>query len=225
MKKLTLGLIILTTLGTSCSRVTTKSSLLIAKIGNAVGLSEGPLPGEEEVIQPTSEGTVALKHFGQISLAMAQVTNVSPMDPLASPYYQAQKARFSADGGANGITPSMLMATTSLAGIYCSKLVAADANQATPSLRLAHSSVDFSKGTAALTDAIRSQVATSYYRLFLRRDPSAAEIKILNDAMIEAAAAKSNTGAALDVNSTNVMRSVLIMGCTSVLGSGEFIQL
>lgn len=160
------------------------------------------------------DGTVAVRHFAQIRESMAVVTNVDANDSAITNFYNANRPRFSLDGNAQAISASMLLATTSMAGLFCTRLV--DADRALGSdQRRAHGGLDFTKDQKKVTAAAAEPVFQNYARLFWRREASKTEIAALWSVIAES---QSRTA------STAEMRNAWIGACTSALSSLEFIK-
>ncbi len=165
-------------------------------------------------IVASDQGTVGIRNFAQIRESMSEVTGVPVSDTDVTNYYNANRARFSLDGNVESVTPSMLLAISSMAGIYCGKFVAAEQALAATQ-RKAFTSVDFARNQAQFTSTVASDVATRLARIFWRRMPSAVEIAAVQEVLDE-----SKTRA----NSTNETRNALIAACAAQLSARDFIR-
>ena len=192
---------------------------------------------------PPVPGTIGIRNLDQLTLSMSTVTGVPMTSSLGTPtqatdsngntYPDAANGGvpltfesfnttitpwLSADGNATGVTASMLLSTTGLAGIFCSTLLHNEAKS--PNLLTA---VKFSAGSKGLTAAVTASVIETFSTLFWRRDPSATEAQILAQSIADATAGLAGTG--ITDPSTQATQTILLVPCTAALSSIAFLSI
>ena len=91
-----------------------------------------------------AQAQIGIKNFRQIIQSFNSLTGVMVTDPDVKATIEETRSRLPKFGRADEVNSAMLLAMTSLSGIFCQKLIAADA-QKSPDQRRAHKSVDFAK--------------------------------------------------------------------------------
>jgi len=160
-------------------------------------------------------GTSGIVHIRQIREYMSAVTGVSTTHSDVSGYYYSHRSLMSLDGNVESISSTMILAITGLAGVYCNQFILQEI-KLPPAARAAHARVSFELDQRWLDPSIREDVARAYFSLFLLRAPEMAELQIVLTAMDEAL-----LGAEI---APVTVRNTLLVGCTAVLSSLEFIQ-
>jgi hypothetical protein len=188
-------------------------------------------------------GTIGIRNLDQLTLSMSTVTGVALADGSGNPikatnasggtYADAANGGapltfssfnttimpwLSADGNAAGVTASMLLSTTGLAGIFCSTMLHNEAT--TPNLL---KTVKWTAGSKGLTSAIQSTVIGVFATSFWRRDPSATEATILTQSISDAIAGLAGTG--ITDPSSQATQTVLLVPCTAALSSIAFLSI
>ncbi len=182
--------------------------------GGIVGQSIGADGGADDTTPPEAlRGTAGIKNFLQVRASMSTVTGVPVTDPDVDDYFQRNKTHFSADGRVGTISGPMMLAHSSIAGIFCSRLVANESSAPAGSRKF-FSAVDFTQDPTALTDAIRRDAIRRTFQNVLTRVPEESEFTILLRAMNEAAAGRDLT--------TDLTSNLCLITCTAVLASIEF---
>jgi hypothetical protein len=165
-----------------------------------------------------TDGTAGMRHFMQLRQSMSAVTGVNATDNDVNTLFQGARNRLSLMGAADTVSPAMLLAMTSLAGLYCNKLIAVDfaIGAGAASTRRAFSMITITGNTSQLVPAVREQLFQRLAELFWRRAATPAEVAILNTTLDEALAGRTV--------STAELRAALLVACTAVLSSLEFLQ-
>lgn len=171
--------------------------------------------GDEVVFNYDGEGTVGVLHFAQIRQAMSAVTGVSPTDNQVANFYDLTKARYSTQGNVETISPAMLLATTAMAGVFCSRLIAAEKLLA-GNARKVFNAVNFTVNQTGLNAQVRGDVFQRLAQAFWRRAPNNEELQILNTTVDEGLTGRPN--------SVNETTNAMLVACTAALSSVDFIQ-
>jgi hypothetical protein len=161
---------------------------------------------------PTSglnEGTLGVRNFVQQRATLSLVTGVDPSDPKISNYFEKAKTRLSADGAAEKISASHLLASTALTGVFCDRFIERE-SLLKPGERRAHASVSFGESSSKFRPEDRKAVVKRYAELFWRRAPTAAETEELVQLM---AGIEAETG-----DAKRQLFDMLLAACT-VVGS------
>jgi len=162
-----------------------------------------------------TNGTVSIRDFNQLLDSVSVATGVPITDAGLSSFYGQARSRLSLDGNVSSVSPSILLTMTGVAGMACNRMLQME--KALPKeSRLVYGMVDFSKDQSILTPQVRSDLFAASAMRFWRRPPTANEIAILSNLIDE-------TNAGQSVSSNQLMNSLLVH-CTSMLSSLEFIQ-
>lgn len=176
--------------------------------------------------QTAAAGTAGIKNVNQLTLAMSEVTGVAPSEfqvgnagPRLSDHAGSIAPWLSPDGNVATTNDSMVLAITGMAGLYCRRFIERESAVNPPDSRRAHAAVNFAAGAAGLSPGVIGQVIDRYALLFWRREPTTEERAALTEAAAEAATEQS-AGAQ---GSANAQRALLVP-CTAVLASLEFLK-
>ena len=182
-------------------------------------------PGSVSVSQSvldSGQGTIGIKNLNQLAPAYSVALGV-PMDANLTTVASNAIPWLSADGTIDNVNATMLLAITGLAGHFCKTFLAQEASLA-PDKRKATKSVDFTKGTVGLTDAIVGQVLDRYAQIFWRRSPDSSEMSTLRDSLNEAAAAVVEPANGTDAQRSTAAQNALLVPCTAAATSIDFIK-
>jgi hypothetical protein len=130
-------------------------------------------------------GTAGVKTYREVNQSLSIQTGIPLTNSTVSNFYNKTQTRMSTDGNATKVTYASLLAHTSLTGVYCAQLVAAE--QALPATqRKVLGLVDFNETNQLMTDDIRRNVVQGYAHMFWRRDANDYELNEMLAAMASA---------------------------------------
>jgi hypothetical protein len=181
------------------------------------GDPRGPAPRPDLTSPPP---TVAIRTGNQLVRSMSAVTGIDVTDPDVRRYYAMVAARLSSDGNALGVGSSMLLADTSLAGVFCQKLLAKEAAMASGQRKF-FGAVDFTQDTTALSTSARDAVFQQLGHVFLRRQLSADEMTTMANSFDEVVSALTAAGLVGGAQT----QAALLASCVGVLGNLELMSL
>lgn len=172
--------------------------------------------GSENQAGPVSySGTIGVRSFAHLNVALASVTGVPATTTVVSSYYQSAKSRLPLDGNPEALSSASLLAAAALTGVYCSEFIKKEALVGSEH-RLVHNVVDFNRNQTALSPDSRAIVIERYAELFWRRSPTTLETEALLLAMQEAEAGRAQ--------SATEMKNLLLVVCTAVGSSFDSIR-
>jgi len=160
-------------------------------------------------------GSVSIRDFNQLLDSVTAVTGVSRMDPVLVDYYNSARTRLSTDGNSNSVTSPVLLTMTSIAGVACKRMIEMEQGM-TSSSRAVYNSVNFVQDQTVLTPSVRLEIFNKLAAKFWRRTLTASEALVLSQSIDDALAG--------EVNSSNNLIVALLVNCTSMLSSLDFIQ-
>lgn len=159
---------------------------------------------------PTSTGVASVANFEQISGMMSTVTGVTP-DNTINTFVRNNLTALPATGVHREVSPVSVNTTIQLAGLYCERLITAEAAAQT---RRVFTGINFTNtgNQSQLSSGVRDQVCQSLATQFWQRSASAQECSILNDAMDEAIEGRPSSQAELRF----VLRAVCVASLASL---------
>jgi hypothetical protein len=159
-----------------------------------------------------AQGDFAIKNYRQILASLAVVTGVSVNDPDIQRTYGETMTRLPKFGRIDEVNSSMLLALTSLSGMFCRKMIEADARLADGSRR-AHNGVDFAQPPTAFLEDTRRAIIGNYAGLFWGRAVLEEEVSLVLATMTEAEPQVGTTAAST--------QQLLIVACTAMAASTD----
>lgn len=159
-----------------------------------------------------AQGEFAIKNYRQILSSLSVVTGVSANDADIRRTFDETMTRLPKFGRVDEVNSSMLLALTSLSGMFCRKMIEADVRR-TSDQRRAHRAVDFVLPPTGLTEDIRRSVIGEYAGLFWGRTVTDDEATMVLATMAEAEPQVGTT-----VTST---QQLLLVACTSMAASTD----
>ncbi len=158
----------------------------------------------------TAGADLGIKNYRQLYSSMAVVTGVPKDNRTTAAYFSTAYRRLSENGNVSGVTAPLLLTTTVLASRFCKEMIQMDSLKASGQ-RMAHGSVDFTKGPGSLSAEAQKDILTSYAYLFWGLEPTASELSIGLTTLNEAKQGQPET--------PDSLKKVLMAACTPALAS------
>jgi hypothetical protein len=168
----------------------------------------------------SSTGTAGIRDFVQIVPAMSAVTGVPMSNTAVQKYYSSAITRMSVDGSGTAISSALLATYTTMASIFCQQLVA---KELSPGPRVIFADLDFTKGPAGLTPAVRTALLKKLTQQFWGRDPSAGESTTFNT-MLDEISAPLNGVTGIYGTANERTKVIALSACTTILSSLDFLK-
>ena len=159
-----------------------------------------------------AQGEFAIKNYRQILSSLSVITGVSANDADIRRTFDETMTRLPKFGRIDEVNSSMLLALTSLSGMFCRKMIEADVRKAADQRR-AHRAVDFTLPPVNLTEDIRRSVIGEYAGLFWGRTVTDDEATLVLATMTEAEPQVGVTAAST--------QQLLLVACTAMAASTD----
>ena len=137
-------------------------------------------------LQSGDNATVGVKSFRQLYQQLSYVTGLTAAaNSVVRTNFNAGQSVLSGDGDAETTSATMILAMTSLTGVFCDQFVKAEAATPAASRRI-YVSIDFTKDQRSLTEATRRELIEKFAGAFWQRKPRDEETGIMLQALAEA---------------------------------------
>ena len=161
----------------------------------------------------TAHADIGIKNFRQIVQSYSSLTGVPVTDADVKATIDETQSRLPKFGKPDEVNSAMLLAMTSLSGMFCQKMIASDMTKAMGQRR-AHNTVDFTKIPSTYSDDARKAIVDEYAQLFWGRSATDAEkmalIKTFQDLQVSGG------------DNVDGLQKALKATCTVVGSSQEF---
>lgn len=160
-----------------------------------------------------AQAEIGIKNFRQIIQSFSSLTAVPLTDTDVKATIDETQSRLPKFGRPDEVNSAMLLAMTSLSGIFCQKMIQSDSVK-TVDQRRVHKMVDFTKIPSTYNDDARKAIMEEYAQLFWGRSASEMEktalIKTFQDMQTSAG------------DTVDGLKKALKATCTVVGSSQEF---
>ena len=130
--------------------------------------------------------TVGVKTFRQVFQQLTVATGLNGTNtPTVQSFFNMVSPSLSADGNAQTVSPTMLLAMTSLTGFFCDQLIRKELPLPQADRKI-YRNVVFTEDQRTLTEDIRRDLGQQFAGFFWQREMSEEEMTILLEAMKEA---------------------------------------